>query len=77
MKMVQDAAKRHPDPLYLKLVLDESTHWKSYDAPEVTVLEESVSDVINALFDRLESTHGELLVGHALGYITCARNGIR
>ncbi|XP_064625675.1 NACHT domain- and WD repeat-containing protein 1-like [Lineus longissimus] len=76
MTLVQDATKANPNPLYLKMVLDAAARWKSYNNTELTVLEDTVPEMMKGLFERLETVHGERLVSHALGYITCARNGL-
>ena len=63
-------------PLFLKLIYATVARWKSYSKPQETVLFKSVQQSIHALFDRVESQHGKLLVSHALSYITAAKAGI-
>ena len=67
---VIDTITTNPIPLLLKLSFDEAVRWRSYFPPEQTVLQESVPKMISALFDRLERTHGQILVSHALAYLT-------
>lgn len=38
--------------------------------PDETRLQVTIRDAINTLFERTERRHGELLVRHALGYLT-------
>eukprot|EP00961_Rhodomonas_salina_P078616 1057353-Rhodomonas_salina.1 len=60
-------------PLYLRLAFDTAASlWHSYSMEEDLVLEPSLTELIHALFARLEARHGEVLVRHALGYVTCA-----
>ncbi|KAL3864383.1 hypothetical protein ACJMK2_006070 [Sinanodonta woodiana] len=65
-----------PLALFLKLSLDEALRWKSFTKKEELVLESSIRESINVLFQRLEILHGKLFVSRALGYITIARMGI-
>ncbi|XP_063447169.1 NACHT domain- and WD repeat-containing protein 1-like [Mytilus trossulus] len=62
-------------PLYLKLILDEAVNWNSYTSDNA-VLQDSVQGAINQLFDNMEKKFGQVLISHALGYITVAYNGI-
>lgn len=57
-------------PLFLKLSFEEACRWKSYSLPDATVLQTTVRDSINALFSRVETMHGKVLVSRALGYLT-------
>ena len=59
-----------PLPLYLKLSFDEALRWHSYDSVDVTSLHHTVEAMINALFERVEKTHGQLMVSRALSYLT-------
>jgi WD40 repeat protein len=65
-------------PLYLKLAFEEARRWKSYTAPEETILGPDVPGVIRDLFARLaaQGNHGEMLVSRSLGYLTAAKNGL-
>ena len=50
--------------------------WKSYTAPEKTVLMTNVQDSVFQLFQRVENKHGWMLVSHALAYVTASKNGV-
>ena len=56
-----------PQPLFLKLVYQESLLWKSYTAQSDLLLGNAITDAISLLFDRMEEHHGKILVEHALG----------
>ena len=63
-------------PIFAKLAFQEVCRWKSYSAPEKTVLMLNVQDSIYQLFKRVENKHGWLLVSHALAYVTASKNGV-
>ena len=65
-------------PLYLKLAFEEARLWRSFDPLNRCVLGEGLPGIIDRLFARLSdpTNHGEVLVGHALGYLTAARYGL-
>ncbi|ELU16967.1 hypothetical protein CAPTEDRAFT_26667, partial [Capitella teleta] len=63
-------------PLYVKLVFEEVSLWKSYTPPSGTALALTVKEVIRNLFVRLDKKHGQCLVSHALGYLSATLNGI-
>jgi DNA replication protein DnaC len=65
-----------PQPLFLKLIFTEASQWSSYTDVSGVSLGASVKEAIGFLFDRLERKHGRILVAHALGYMTAARNGL-
>ena len=56
--------------LNLKTQCIISCRWKSYTAPEKTVLMTNVQDSVFQLFQRVENKHGWMLVSHALAYVT-------
>ena len=62
-----------PLPLYLKLAFDKASTWTSYHPKAVTVLEPTVRQSIDGLFERLEKIHGPMLVSRALGYLTICK----
>ncbi|ELT90720.1 hypothetical protein CAPTEDRAFT_26677, partial [Capitella teleta] len=70
------AYRQCPLPLYLKLATDVAMMWHSYDTPNEDVLPTTISGLIEALFDRLESKFGHKFVSHALGCITAAKSGL-
>ncbi|XP_052083625.1 NACHT domain- and WD repeat-containing protein 1-like [Mytilus californianus] len=63
-------------PLFLKLILDEAVNWNSYTPIIALNLKDSVQGAINLLFENMEKKFGQVLISHALGYITVAYNGI-
>eukprot|EP00004_Rigifila_ramosa_P014105 TRINITY_DN3180_c0_g1_i6.p1 TRINITY_DN3180_c0_g1~~TRINITY_DN3180_c0_g1_i6.p1 ORF type:complete len:927 (-),score=255.74 TRINITY_DN3180_c0_g1_i6:35-2815(-) len=73
-QQVLDGFNVCPLPLYLHLAVETALLWSSY-TPH-TPLAHSVRDLIHALFDRLERTHGRVLISRALGYITLAKYGL-
>ncbi|XP_077982688.1 NACHT domain- and WD repeat-containing protein 1-like [Glandiceps talaboti] len=75
-KVFKDAFSRCRQPLFLKLVFDQARYWKSYTPINDLNLGDSVRSAIGLLYGRLEKKHGQILVSHALGYITAARNGL-
>ncbi|KAK3590255.1 hypothetical protein CHS0354_041333 [Potamilus streckersoni] len=74
--VIQKAFLKCPLALFLKLSFDEALRWKSFTKKEELVLQSSVRESINALFQRLEVLHGKLFVSRSLGYLTIARMGI-
>ena len=75
-EVILDAFQRCQLPLYLKLVFDGARRWESYTPCSDTRVEPTVTDIISAMFHRVERLHGKLLVSHALGYITASKNGL-
>ena len=63
-------------PIFSKLVFQEVCRWKSYSAPEKTVLMTNVQDSVFQLFQRVENKHGWMLVSHALAYVTASKSGV-
>ena len=61
-----------PVPLFHKLSFDEALRWHSWD--DISAIKDSlqvtVTDTIDALFNRVAKTHGKLLVSFALGCLT-------
>jgi len=72
--IVENALKNCNTPLYVKLVFDQISLWKSYT--QDIYLAQSISDCIFKLFERIENQHGRILVSHALAYITASKNGL-
>lgn len=74
LKLVTEALRECNSPLYVKLVFDQISLWKSYTLD--TTLAKSIDDCISKLFERVENSHGKILVSHALAYITASKNGL-
>ena len=72
-KIVFSAFTKCPIPLFLKLSFDAASSWTSFAPKSSIVLEATVRDSINSLFQRLETMHGYVFVSRALGYITTGR----
>ena len=69
-KIVFATFSKCPIPLFLKLSFDAASSWTSFAPKNTTVLEATVRNSINSLFQRLETMHGYVFVSRALGYIT-------
>ena len=74
LPIVQDALNKCNTPLYVKLVFDQISLWKSYT--QDVYLAPSIAECISKLFERIENQHGRTLVSHALAYITASKNGL-
>ena len=61
-------------PLYLKLIFDEISNWKSYEKPIFQC--PTIASCLQRLYVKLEIKHGEMLVRKALGYLSASRNGL-
>ena len=71
------ACQSNPLPLYLKLTFDAAKTWHSYDPPDINVLQNTVTDTIVALFEKVERVHGKALVRCALGCLTIGKFNLR
>ncbi|CAF0730783.1 unnamed protein product [Brachionus calyciflorus] len=74
LAIVKESLRACNSPLYVKLVFDQISLWKSYTLE--TSLAKSIDDCISKLFERVENSHGKILVSHALAYITASKNGL-
>lgn len=72
--LVKQALEKCNTPLYVKLVFDKISLWKSYTLD--TTIPDSIDECISILFDRIENQHGKILVEHSLAYITASKNGL-
>lgn len=70
MDIVLKAFEKCPLPLYLKMSLDEACRWNSFSPESETVLENTIRKSIDALFQRLEKSHGYLMMSRSMGYLT-------
>jgi len=60
LSIVEKALSNCSLPLYVRLVSEEICRWSSYQPESDTVLQQTVDDIINTLFDRLELYHGKV-----------------
>ncbi|KAI8807739.1 hypothetical protein BJ742DRAFT_307160 [Cladochytrium replicatum] len=67
-----------PRPLYIRMAIDIARRvTSSTDRNETdTLLKDTMPDMINALFESLERSHGKMFVSHALAAITAAEYGL-
>ncbi|NXL93277.1 NWD1 protein, partial [Alectura lathami] len=63
-------------PLLLQLAFHEARKWTSYTSPSALVIASTAQEAMHHLCDRLEKSHGTVLVAHVLGYIASSRNGL-
>ena len=61
-------------PLQIQLVSSIACKWNSFT--QVTMIEETVTAIVEALFIELEENVGFSFVSHSLAYITAAKSGI-
>ena len=57
-----------------RLCFDRAAQWSSFQSLEE--VGHTVVAVIKQIFQRLETNHGQVLVSHALGYLTLAKKGL-
>ncbi|NWI89563.1 NWD1 protein, partial [Pitta sordida] len=62
--------------LLFQLAFQEARTWASYTSPSELVIAGTAQDAMHRLCQRLEQSHGKVLVAHALGYIASSRNGL-
>lgn len=74
LPIVREALAQCNSPLYVKLVYDQISLWKSYTTDNV--IAKSIEECIIKLFERVENAHGRVLVSHALAYVTASKNGL-
>ena len=70
LQVVKDAFTHCPLPLFLKISYDEACRWRSYFTVDEMRLQPTIRTAIDFLFQQIERQHGEVLVRHALGYLT-------
>ncbi|XP_074020124.1 NACHT domain- and WD repeat-containing protein 1 [Numenius arquata] len=62
--------------LLFQLAFHEARKWASYTSPSELVVASTAQDAMHRLCERLEKSHGTVLVAHVLGYIASSRNGL-
>lgn len=65
-----------PQPLYLKIICEHVSHWPSYNDMEDVTLPTDVRCALSHFFSELERRYGEVVISHALGYMTASREGL-
>ncbi|NXE55376.1 NWD1 protein, partial [Casuarius casuarius] len=63
-------------PLLFKLAFHKARRWASYTSPSELMIASTAQEAVHRLCERLEKSHGTVLVAHALGYIASSRNGL-
>lgn len=59
--------------LLFKLAFHEARKWLSYTSPSELVIASTAQGATHRLCERLEKSHGTVLVAHVLGYIASSR----
>ncbi|CAK9110519.1 Uncharacterized WD repeat-containing protein alr3466 [Durusdinium trenchii] len=76
---VQGVVERVDNPTYLllRVLFNEALVWRGNTAvPQAWTEINDVRSAIEVLFARIEAEHGDCLVRQALGFLTCARDGL-
>jgi len=76
IQLLLNTFEKSPQPLFLKLLLDQAVTWNSYTPEHELVLADSVQQAISQFFVSLETKFGQVVTSRALGYITVGLNGI-
>ena len=74
--MTPDVSEKSFSFSYLQIAFETSCTWTSFTAVDDITLSRTVRQLIDDMFDRLIRIHGNLLVDHALGYLTVAKLGL-
>ena len=74
--MTPDVSEKSFSFSYLQIAFETSCTWTSFTAVDEITLSRTVRQLIDDMFDRLIRIHGNLLVDHALGYLTVAKFGL-
>ncbi|XP_053149163.1 NACHT domain- and WD repeat-containing protein 1 [Hemicordylus capensis] len=72
----QQSFSRGGQALPVALALREAQQWASYTPLPAPGLLPTAREAAHRLCRGLEQAHGAVLVGHALGYLACARHGL-
>jgi len=67
---------KYPQPLLMKISMDEACCWNSYTELDHLKLPSCVREAVVALFERYEKRFGKIFIEAALGYITASKGGI-
>lgn len=74
INMIANHMSTTASPLFIQLIANIASKWNSFT--QVTMIEESVTAVVEALFIKLEENVGFAFVSHSLAYITAAKSGL-
>lgn len=74
--MTPDVSEKSFSFSYLQIAFETSCTWTSFTPVDDITLSRTVRQLIDDMFDRLIRIHGNLLVDHALGYLTVAKFGL-
>ena len=74
--MTPDVSEKSFSFSYLQIAFETSCTWTSSTPVDDITLSRTVRQLIDDMFDRLIRIHGNLLVDHALGYLTVAKFGL-
>ncbi|XP_041349706.1 NACHT domain- and WD repeat-containing protein 1-like [Gigantopelta aegis] len=56
--------------------VDQACQWRSFTPADITVLQYTIGQSINTLFEKIEKLHGKIFVSKALGYLTISKSGL-
>ena len=76
MDIIKAQLHSRPTPLLIKILLDKALQWRSTTVVDPQSLATTVQDAITRLYQALEEKFGDVLVSHALGYLTCGLDGL-
>nr|KAG5687009.1 hypothetical protein BaRGS_003569 [Batillaria attramentaria] len=68
--------ENNPQALYLRMITDQSLSWRSNMKAKKLTVADTVEGTIHQLFDTLEKDHGEVVVSHAMAYLTLSPQGL-
>lgn len=63
-------------PLYLQMVFSEMKHWSSFQQVDAQILGRNCETYLDLFFTNLECQHGQVVVTHALAYLTASKTGL-
>ena len=74
INMIANNMGTSASPLFIQLIANIASKWNSFS--HVTMIEESVPAIVEALFIKVEENVGYAFVSHSLAYITAAKSGL-
>ena len=73
---VSVSATENPSPLYMKMLMDISCKWRSYEDVTGISLPLSIEDSIHSIFQTVEKKFGSSFLRACLGYLTIGDGGL-